>query len=230
MMRRTQAILRTASNLVCFLATCIALLASPVSAVECVPAANSDFVDALDKWNAAVVTGHPDKVTRLYALHATLMPANGTMPRIGYDAIRHHFLYLLPDAPSVHVLKREIRIGCEIAIDSGIYLVSTGPKNARRTEKQRFTFIYTRYDETWLIEHHHASLLMSDPVPMSQHKPAVASVGKILRTPAVAGYLFRAPDKLKLQSRRAAKPSASAADESDYRAGTWIDSAPVFQE
>jgi uncharacterized protein (TIGR02246 family) len=214
--------------------TSLSMWDAPARAVECVPAAQSDFVDALEQWNTAARTGHPDKITRLYAQHATLLPANGTAPRVGFASIRHHFLYLLPDQPVVSVLNREIRIGCEFAIDSGIYLLTSGARGARKTEKHRYTLIYTRYEDSWLIEHHHASLLAPDPTAVAQSQAPAAlpplSVAKLTRTPAVAGYLLRAPGKLKSQSNRTPKSSSAASDDIDYRPGTWINSNPVFKE
>jgi uncharacterized protein (TIGR02246 family) len=196
---------------------------SPIAvAADCVPATQDDFIDALEQWNINAATGHPDKMTRLYAQHGTFVPGNGTEPRIGYDAIRHHFVYALQNQPQLKVLTRDIRIGCEIAIDSGTYVLTTGPGNTRQSQTYRYSLIYTRYNNAWLIEHHHASLLISDPIGDPSSKK--------VRSPAVAGFILRAPEKVKSTPRPARVPTSSAAKDFDYRPGTWVGATPVFED
>lgn len=183
----------------------------------------ADEIAALfDRWNATVATAHPDKMTRLYAPDATLLPANGTAPRTGYAAIRDYFVYALQGQPRAEVVSRAIRAGCDMATDTGVQTVSTGVKGtpgAVETEKQRYTLVYRRFGGNWLIEHHHASKLADGDDAARAAKP--------IRLPVVAGYVRRANETPRPQSLRPAGASIPVAT-GGYKSGTWSDGVPDF--
>ena len=188
----------------------------------CVQATADDIAGLYDRWNTTVTAAHPDKMTRLYASDATLLPANGTAPRTGYAAIRDYFVYALQVQPRAVIVSRTIRTGCDMAIDTGVQIVSTqhkGHAGTSETEQQRYTLIYRRHGGTWLIEHHHASKqLDGDDAP---------KVSNTARPPAVASYVRRATESQRSQPPRSAPPAPPAAT-SSYRSGAWSDGVPDF--
>jgi uncharacterized protein (TIGR02246 family) len=199
----------------------IASVSMPWGAAACQPPAPNEISSLVDRWNTAAATGHPDKITRLYANDATLMPANGAAPRIGYQPIRDHYVHTLQAQPQLEVISRTVRADCDMAVDRGVLILSTGPKDAREAIRHSFTFVYVRHGDTWQIEHHHVSPLQGPPETLRTSRPA--------RVPAVAGFVFRAPGKPKSQSRP--RPAASSPAEVDtYRTGTWDQGIPHFEE
>jgi uncharacterized protein (TIGR02246 family) len=197
---------------------------APVSANDCQRPSIEDIAALTERWNTAAATGHPDKITRLYAKDADFVAANGLAARVGYDAIRDYFVYTLQGQPQLQILTRTIQTACDMAIDRGVLILSTGPKGAREAEKQNYTLIYSRRGETWQIDHHHVSSVRDD---QSVPRPAKPS-----RAPAVAGFIYRVPEKPKppvraRPARTTAVPIAVPAD--DYRAGAWDQGTPVFE-
>ena len=189
----------------------------------CVQATADDIAGLYDRWNTTVTTAHPDKMTRLYASDATLLPANGAAPRTGYAAIRDYFVYMLQVQPRAEIVSRTIRTGCDMAIDTGVQIVSTqhkGHAGTPETEQQRYTLIYRRLGSTWLIEHHHASKLADgDDVP---------KVTKPARLPAVASYVRRATEVQRSPMPRPTPPAVPPASTFSYRSGAWSDGMPDF--
>jgi uncharacterized protein (TIGR02246 family) len=171
----------------------------------CAAAETADIAALLDRWNATVLTAHPDKMTRLYAHDGGLVPPNGGPPRFGYSAIRDYFVYALQGQPRIEVNSRGIRVGCNSAVDTGIYTVSVLSKAApgtRETEQMRYSIVYGWRSGGWLIEHHHASRLID--------AEDVAKALKPQRAPEVAGFVRRVADAPKALSAATRTPKLPA--------------------
>jgi uncharacterized protein (TIGR02246 family) len=195
----------------------------PQPAAVCALATPEEIGDLYDLWNATIATAHPDKMTRLYAPDAMLMPSNSAMPRQGYAAIRDYFVHTLQSRPRAEVESRTVRVGCDMAIDTGVQTVSTIGKGTPGTdvnERQRYTLVYVRHNDHWLIENHHTSKLVDADDASKATKPR--------RQPAVAGYVRRIPESTPIQRLQSPAPSAPAVT-SGYKPGFWINDVPNFE-
>ncbi len=123
-----------------------------------------------DRWNAALKTGNPDAVTRVYTPDAILIPTVANDPRVGSEAIRAYFVDFLKKQPQGVIDKRIIRIGCNFALDAGTYTFTLkGDQPGTTTQvPARYTFLYEPRGGQWLIAHHHSSAM---PEPTAPARP-----------------------------------------------------------
>jgi len=152
------------------LALAVALLATPVQALEAsaYPSAQQAACSPLDErqvegwfesWNQALATGDPAQVAQLYGDHALLLPTLSSELRETPEAITDYFSSFLARHPSGSVIHRQIRLGCNGAVDAGTYRFTLHDPEA--TVEARYTFVYGLEDGQWRILHHHSSLLPS---------------------------------------------------------------------
>jgi uncharacterized protein (TIGR02246 family) len=137
----------------------LALMAWPPAAgsrgLGCVAVMEAEIANLFVLWNDAVKTANPDKVVDLYAPDAILLPTVENGPLIGRAAIRGYFVHFLASKPSGKIDERTIRIGCNAALDAGLYTFTYG--NGGAPTPARYTYIYEYEGGRWLIAHHHSS-------------------------------------------------------------------------
>ncbi|MCT0215836.1 SgcJ/EcaC family oxidoreductase [Synechococcus sp. CS-1330] len=155
------------------LALAVALLATPVQALEasaypsaqqapqaaCSPLDERQVEGWFESWNQALATGDPVQVAQLYGDHALLLPTLSSELRETPEAITDYFNSFLARHPSGSVTHRQIRLGCNGAVDAGTYRFTLHDPEA--TVEARYTFVYGLEDGQWRILHHHSSLLPS---------------------------------------------------------------------
>ena len=152
------------------LALAVALLATPVLALEassypstqqatCSPLDERQVEGLFESWNQALATGDPAQVAHLYGDHALLLPTLSSELRETPEAITDYFNSFLARHPSGSVTHRQIRLGCNGAVDAGTYRFTLHDPEA--TVEARYTFVYGLEDGQWRILHHHSSLLPS---------------------------------------------------------------------
>jgi uncharacterized protein (TIGR02246 family) len=126
---------------------------------RCAAATPSQIANLFVRWNAALRTLDPDKVVQTYAPDAILLPTVENGPLIGRDAIRGYFVHFLEKHPEGAINTRTIRIGCNIAFDTGLYTFTLdGDQGGTRVPiRARYTYIYQMSGGHWLIAHHHSS-------------------------------------------------------------------------
>ena len=148
----------------------VALLATPVLALEassypstqqatCSPLDERQVEGLFESWNQALATGDPAQVAHLYGDHALLLPTLSSELRETPEAITDYFNSFLARHPSGSVTHRQIRLGCNGAVDAGTYRFTLHDPEA--TVEARYTFVYGLEDGQWRILHHHSSLLPS---------------------------------------------------------------------
>ena len=116
---------------------------------------NSNEILALfDQWNNALKTGKPKEVSALYAKNAILLPTVSNRVRHNHDEIEDYFFHFLSKVPSGKIDESNVRILSDLAINSGIYTFSFSDGSSVQA---RFTFVYKREGEDWLITEHHSS-------------------------------------------------------------------------
>ncbi len=123
----------------------------------CHPASEQDIAALFDRWNASLQTGDPKKVVANYSSRSLLLPTVSNRPRQTAAEIEDYFVYFLKDQPSGAIVSRMISIGCNTALDTGLYnftFAKTGKSVAAR-----YTYTYEWKDGQWLITSHHSSAL-----------------------------------------------------------------------
>lgn len=108
-----------------------------------------------DRWNQALLTGDPQQVVALYAERSLLLPTVSNKPRLTPAEKIDYFRSFLQKRPSGRIDLRFIDIGCNTALDSGLYTF-TYAKTGQEI-RGRYTFTYRWDGSKWLITSHHSS-------------------------------------------------------------------------
>jgi uncharacterized protein (TIGR02246 family) len=124
---------------------------------HCKPTSEPEIAALFDRWNQALQTGDARKVIALYAERSILLPTLSNKPRLTPAEKEEYFIHFIGKRPFAKIDLREIEIGCNMAVDSGLYtftFTKTG-----EVISGRYSFTY-RWDGTqWLIISHHSSLM-----------------------------------------------------------------------
>ncbi|NYT68442.1 SgcJ/EcaC family oxidoreductase [Pusillimonas noertemannii] len=123
----------------------------------CKAAGEQDIAALFDRWNASLQTGDPDKVVANYAQRSILLPTMSNKLRFSAAEKEDYFHHFLADKPSGRINARMIEIGCNTALDAGIYtftFASTGKQVVAR-----YTYTYNWDGRQWLITSHHSSAM-----------------------------------------------------------------------
>ena len=110
-------------------------------------------------WNNALQTGDPDNVVACYAPDAILLPTVSAKVRHNHEEIRDYFVHFLAKKPNGRITEDNIRLYDNIAINSGLYTFSLAENGTRADVAARFTFVYRKSEDGWLIIEHHSSIL-----------------------------------------------------------------------
>jgi uncharacterized protein (TIGR02246 family) len=126
------------------------------TSMTCKAVTGSDISGLFDRWNASLKSGKPDEVVKNYATDSILLPTVSNKPRLTQDERRDYFVHFLEDHPVGEINMRRIKIGCNDALDAGIYTFTFGNGSKVRA---RYTFTYVLQDGKWLISSHHSSAM-----------------------------------------------------------------------
>ena len=138
----------------------IVLWVSPAAAAlqqSCVPVSEQQVVGWFEQWNQALTSGDPIAVASLYGDQALLLPTLSPELRDTRQGITDYFKGFLARHPSGSITHRQIRLGCNEAVDAGTYRFVLHDPEA--TVEARYTFVYGLDQGKWRIMHHHSSLL-----------------------------------------------------------------------
>jgi uncharacterized protein (TIGR02246 family) len=120
---------------------------------------------ATAKWAAVFVDDNPDAIVALYddegILWGTLSPTIAE----GKQAIRWYFERAFKALPG-HTVKfgqQRIRVYGDIAINSGYYVFSYLRDGETATLPARYSIVYRKRGNDWLIVDHHSSALPPPP-------------------------------------------------------------------
>jgi len=114
----------------------------------------NEIIALFDLWNDALKTGEPSKVSALYAKDAILLPTVSNKVRHNHSEIENYFENFLAKDPCGAINESNVRIFGDMAINSGIYTFTFADHTS---VVARFTFVYARDGEKWLINEHHSS-------------------------------------------------------------------------
>ena len=120
---------------------------------------SSTISDLFDKWNSALQTGDPDQVVACYAKDAILLPTVSNQVRHNHAEIRDYFVHFLAKKPNGRIDEGNIRIFGDLAINSGLYTFALTQDGQTTDVGARFTYVYQKQGDDWLIIEHHSSVL-----------------------------------------------------------------------
>lgn len=141
------------------LAVALSLLSAHAFAQEknnCEHVNQSQIEGLFDRWNASLKTGDAKTVSDNYLSDAVLLPTVSNHVRLT-DAERvDYFEHFLQKKPTGKIDSRTIRLGCNKAIDTGVYTFTFADKS---TVTARYTFTYAWDGKDWKISSHHSSAM-----------------------------------------------------------------------
>ncbi|MFC3395598.1 SgcJ/EcaC family oxidoreductase [Brenneria rubrifaciens] len=126
------------------------------TAPNCVKVDRVQIERLFDKWNDALRTGDAKKVTSNYLSDAVLIPTVSNKVRLTEAERIDYFEHFLAKKPRGKINSRTIRIGCNKAIDTGIYTFTFADKSKLLA---RYTFTYAWRGSDWKISTHHSSAM-----------------------------------------------------------------------
>jgi uncharacterized protein (TIGR02246 family) len=125
---------------------------------EVCKATNEQEIAALfDRWNSSLQTGDPHKVVANYAERSILLPTVSNTPRLTEAEKEDYFHHFLENKPVGKIDSRIIEIGCNTAVDAGLYTFTFGTTGTQ--VKARYTYTYKWTGKQWLITSHHSSAM-----------------------------------------------------------------------
>ena len=141
------------------LAGCATKPAGTASApmVSCKPASEPEIAALFDRWNQSLQTGDAHKVVANYAEKSILLPTVSNLPRLTAAQKLDYFEHFLENKPVGRIDFRSVDIGCNSAVDAGLYTFTFGRTGA--VVKARYTYTYRWDGQQWLITSHHSSAM-----------------------------------------------------------------------
>lgn len=123
---------------------------------QCVRINKAQVAALFDRWNNSLRTGDPHKVAANYEHDLVLLPTMSNHVRKTDKERIDYFEHFMEKHPVGHIDSRTIRVGCNNAIDTGIYTFTFADGNKVHA---RYTFTYMRHGKRWLISSHHSSAM-----------------------------------------------------------------------
>ena len=124
---------------------------------DCVDVGQEEIASLFDTWSAALQTRDPEAVVALYRPDAILLPTLSNEVRLTPEARADYFVHFLQDGPVGTIDQREVRVGCDMAVDAGLYTFTFADTGDEAHARYSFTYAYE--DGQWVIASHHSSLL-----------------------------------------------------------------------
>jgi uncharacterized protein (TIGR02246 family) len=124
---------------------------------HCRPTSDNEIAALFDRWNDSLQTGDPALVAANYADDSILLPTVSNQPRLTNAEREDYFQHFLVDRPSGKIDVRRIYLGCNTAVDAGLYTFTFARTGA--VVPARFTYTYRWDGERWLITSHHSSAM-----------------------------------------------------------------------
>ncbi len=120
-----------------------------------------EILAAFEKWNDTLQTGDAQKVAALYdEKDGILLPTVSPKVRHNREEIADYFEHFLAKHPVGRIDESNIRIYGDIAINSGLYTFELDDGEGGRVDvPARFTFVYKKDGDDWMILEHHSSVL-----------------------------------------------------------------------
>jgi uncharacterized protein (TIGR02246 family) len=134
-----------------------AAVAPDAQRAQCRRASEQEIAALFDRWNTSLRTGDPQQVVANYATRSILLPTVSSVPRLTPADKLDYFGYFLRSRPSGVIDLRFVDLGCDMAVDAGLYTFTFGTTG--QVVHARYTFTYRWEGGKWLITSHHSSAL-----------------------------------------------------------------------
>jgi uncharacterized protein (TIGR02246 family) len=131
---------------------------SPVYANPiCPTVTKADIAALFEQWDKSLQTGKPSEVAKNYADDAILVPTVSNQVRHTHPEIENYFKRFLSLNPDGRIEEQNIQIYCDVAVNSGIYSFAVVQNGKPDEVRARYTFVYRKIGDRWLIVDHHSS-------------------------------------------------------------------------
>lgn len=126
--------------------------------------------EALKEWTMAVASADVDRITGLYHKEAVLWGTLSPVIRNTPGLIREYFVnFASQEEINGKVTSKETRIYGNTAIISGEYTFTWKLGEKSIQVPARFSFVYRKEDDKWLIVDHHSSVVPESPFPVENY-------------------------------------------------------------
>ncbi len=130
--------------------------------------AKSEVKKSYEAWCSAIGTARGDasKVVKFYAPNALLLPTLSPKILVNKDGGLDAYFVKLTSLPNLKCTPDRLMTNMygSVAINSGLYTFSyTDSHHATKSIPARFTFVYEKTGDQWLIVNHHSSELPKEP-------------------------------------------------------------------
>ena len=124
-----------------------------------------DVAAATAKWGETLAQNDPDKVVNLYAADAVLWGTLSPKVRADRAAFRDYFIGAFKVLPGVKVSFGEqlIRVYGNTAVNTGYYTFSYTEDGQQKTLPARYSFVFIKDGQNWMIVDHHSSAMPTPP-------------------------------------------------------------------
>jgi uncharacterized protein (TIGR02246 family) len=123
----------------------------------CMATSEQEIASLFDRWNQSLQTGDPHKVVDNYAQRSILLPTVSNKPRLTAAEKEDYFHHFLADRPFGKIDSRTIQLGCNSAVDAGLYTFTFAKTGV--VVPARYTYTYGWDGSRWLITSHHSSAM-----------------------------------------------------------------------
>jgi uncharacterized protein (TIGR02246 family) len=124
---------------------------------SCKVTSDQEIAALFDRWNQSLQTGDPHAVVANYAERSILLPTVSNKPRLTVAEKEDYFRHFLQDRPSGKIDFRYIELGCNSAVDAGLYTFTFARTGV--VVQARYTYTYRWDGAQWLITSHHSSVM-----------------------------------------------------------------------
>jgi hypothetical protein len=131
--------------------------AQALHATSCKATSEQEIAGLFDRWNQSLQTGDSHKVVANYAQRSILLPTVSNQPRLTAVEKEDYFHHFLADRPFGKIDSRTIYLGCNSAVDAGLYTFTFATTGA--VVPARYTYTYEWDGAQWLITSHHSSAM-----------------------------------------------------------------------
>lgn len=131
--------------------------ASGTRTESCKAVSEAEIAALFDRWNQSLQTGDPHKVVANYAERSILLPTVSNKPRLTPADKEDYFHHFLENRPTGKIDLKVIELGCNTAVDAGLYTFAFAKTGA--SVSGRYSFTYRWNGTEWLITSHHSSAM-----------------------------------------------------------------------
>lgn len=124
---------------------------------SCKKVSEAEIGALFDRWNQSLQTGDPHQVVANYAHRSILLPTVSNKPRLTPAEKADYFQHFLENHPSGKIDLRTIELGCNTAVDAGLYTFTFAKTGV--SISGRYSYTYRWNGSEWLITSHHSSAM-----------------------------------------------------------------------